>query len=156
MSSLIGTLEADVEISASADKFFGVMCTAPFKLTTIVPDIVKSCDLLDGLWGALGAITQWTYVFGGVTQTVVLAITSVNPFTKSVTYGLIKGDLSTEFSTFAVKINADQKLVGTTVHLTFTYVKLTDNVSTPQALLDLGVEVIKALGAYLTYAYNAV
>ncbi|GMJ04450.1 MLP-like protein 43, major latex protein like 43 [Hibiscus trionum] len=150
--SLIGTLEADVDIAASAQQFFGVMCNAPNQLTTIVPDIVKSCDLLDGLWGALGAITSWTYVLGGVTTTITLVIGAVNPITKSVTYGLIEGDLKSQFSTFAVQMDATQKIGGCTVHLAITYVKLTQDVSNPQALLDLGVQVIKGLGAYLAQA----
>ncbi|KAE8710286.1 MLP-like protein 34 [Hibiscus syriacus] len=47
-----GTLEADVEISASADKFFEVM-QRPIQADSIVPDIVKSaiCSMVYGeLW----------------------------------------------------------------------------------------------------------
>ncbi|KAK8582991.1 hypothetical protein V6N13_069757 [Hibiscus sabdariffa] len=150
--SLIGTLEADVDISATAQQFFAVMCNEPSQLTSIVPDIVISVDLLDGLWGALGAISSWTYVLGGVTSTITLLISAVNPITKSITYGLIEGDLKSQFSTFTVQMDATQKIVGSTVHLTVSYVKLTADVSTPQALLDLGVQVITELGAYLAQA----
>ncbi|KAK8582989.1 hypothetical protein V6N13_069755 [Hibiscus sabdariffa] len=150
--SLIGTLETDVDISATAQQFFEVMCNAPSQLTSIVPDIVKSVDLLDGLWGALGAISSWTYVLGGVNSTITLLISAVNPITKSVTYGLIEEDLKSQFSTFTVQMDATQKNVGSTVHLTMSYVKLTEDVSTPQALLDLGVQLITELDAYLARA----
>ncbi|KAK8582988.1 hypothetical protein V6N13_069754 [Hibiscus sabdariffa] len=150
--SLIGILEADVDISATAQQFFEVICNAPSQLTSIVPDIVKSVDLLDGLWGALGAISSWTYVLDGVTSTITLLISAVNPITKSITYGMIEGDLKSQFSTFTIQMDATQKIVGSTVHLTVSYVKLTEDVSTPQAQFDMGVQVITELGAYLAQA----
>ncbi|KAK6252275.1 hypothetical protein QUC31_013995 [Theobroma cacao] len=64
MSSLIGKVVADVEIRASAEKFYGVFCNTPSQLSSICPDVIQACHLLDGEWGRLGSITHWSYVHG--------------------------------------------------------------------------------------------
>ncbi|KAK5842482.1 hypothetical protein PVK06_004846 [Gossypium arboreum] len=56
MSSLTGTLEADVKIDASAEIFYGVICSSRRQLLSICPNVILAYDLLDGVWGSLGSI----------------------------------------------------------------------------------------------------
>ncbi|EOY01020.1 MLP protein 28 [Theobroma cacao] len=109
MSSLIGKVVADVEIRASAEKFYGVFCNTPSQLSSICPDVIQACHLLDGEWGRLGSITHWSYVHDGQAKVAKLIIESVDSTKNSITYGVIGGDLKNEFNSFTFKIEATQK-----------------------------------------------
>ncbi|XWS63939.1 hypothetical protein CRYUN_Cryun06bG0144400 [Craigia yunnanensis] len=152
MSSLIGKVEADVEISASAEQFYGVFCSTPSQLCSISPDVIQACDLLDGDWGNLGSITQWSYVHDGETKVVKLIVESADSANNSITNRVIEGNLKNEFSSFTAKIEATQKGEGSQVHLTLGYIKLNEDIEHPETLLEPGIQVFKVLGSYLTQA----
>ncbi|KAK6242323.1 Bet v I/Major latex protein - like 10 [Theobroma cacao] len=152
MSSLTGKLEGDVEISAPAEKFHGVICSAPSQLSSICPDVIQECKLLEGEWGELGSKTHWSYVHDGDAKVAQLTIESVDSTNNSVTYRVLGGDLANEFSVFKVKIEASQKDEGSKVHLTFNYIKQSLDVADPETLLELGKQVCKVVDAHLTQA----
>ncbi|OMO99738.1 hypothetical protein COLO4_13113 [Corchorus olitorius] len=150
MSILTGKLEGELEVSASAEKFYEVVCNKPTLLSTVVcPDLIPACDLLDGQWGILGSITQWTYVLGGEAKVAKMILESADSTNNSVTYRVLEGDLMLQFSLFSAKFTITPKEVGSLVSLTLDYIKLGLGVDPPQAMLELAIQVFKLLDAYL-------
>ncbi|XVF02861.1 hypothetical protein REPUB_Repub04eG0211100 [Reevesia pubescens] len=94
----------------------------------------------------------WVKHVDGVAKSAKLILELADPINYSITYGLIEGDLKSDFSSFIVKFEITPKDEGCTVRLTLGYVKLNQNVEPPQSLLELGSQVIKELGDYLAQA----
>ena len=63
-SSLVGKLETDVEIKASADKFHHMFAGKPHHVSKASPGNIQGCDLHEGDWGTVGSIVFWNYVHG--------------------------------------------------------------------------------------------
>ena len=63
-TSLVGKLEADVEIKASAGKFHDMFAGRQGKWLKATPGKIKTCELLEGDWGKLGSVVIWNYVHG--------------------------------------------------------------------------------------------
>lgn len=63
-SSLVGKLEADVEIKASADMFHHMFAGKPHHVSKASPGNIQGCDLHEGDWGKVGSIIYWNYVHG--------------------------------------------------------------------------------------------
>lgn len=59
--SLAGELEAVIEVKASADKVHEVFSCRPHIVTSISPQSVQSCELIEGEWGRPGAVICWTF-----------------------------------------------------------------------------------------------
>lgn len=59
--SLAGELEAVIEVKASADKVHEVFSCRPHIVTSISPQSVQSCELIEGEWGKPGAVICWTF-----------------------------------------------------------------------------------------------
>lgn len=66
-STLVGKLETDVEIKASAGKFHHMFAGRPHHVSKASPGKIKACDLHEGDWGKVGSIVYWNYVHGKYT-----------------------------------------------------------------------------------------
>lgn len=64
VSSLVGKLEVDVDIKASAGKFHHMFAGRPHHVSKASPGNIRSCDLHEGEWGKVGSIVFWNYVHG--------------------------------------------------------------------------------------------
>lgn len=62
-SSLVGKLEIDVDIRASAGKFHHMFAGRPHHVSKATSG-VQGCDLHEGDWGKVGSIIFWNYVHG--------------------------------------------------------------------------------------------
>ena len=63
-SCLLGKLEIEVEIKASAEKFHHMFAERPHHIPKATPGHIKGCDLHEGEWGKVGSIIVWNYVHG--------------------------------------------------------------------------------------------
>ncbi|CAH2066650.1 unnamed protein product [Thlaspi arvense] len=61
-SSLVGTLETEVEIKASAGQFHHMFAGRPHHVSKASPGTVQGCEIDDGDWGKVGSIIFWNYV----------------------------------------------------------------------------------------------
>jgi len=62
--SLVGKLETEVEIKASAGQFHHMFAGKPHHVSKASPGNIQSCDLHEGDWGTVGSIVFWNYVHG--------------------------------------------------------------------------------------------
>lgn len=62
-SSLEGELEVDVEIKASAKKFYQMLAGRPQDIAKATPDI-QGCAVREGEFGKVGSVIFWNYVLG--------------------------------------------------------------------------------------------
>ena len=67
-SSLVGKLETEVEIKASAGKFHHMFAGRPHHVSKASPGNIQGCDLHEGDWGKVGSIVYWNYVHGKSTS----------------------------------------------------------------------------------------
>lgn len=63
-TSLVGKLEADAELKASAGKFYQMFAGRLQDMPKATPGKIKSCELQEGDWGKVGLVVIWNYVQG--------------------------------------------------------------------------------------------
>ena len=69
--ALSGKLEADIEIKASAEKYFKIIKSQCEHLPNISSSNIQGVDLHEGEWDTHGSVKLWKYTVG-------MAITSNN------------------------------------------------------------------------------
>ena len=63
-SDLIGKLETDVEIKASATKFHDIFMKRPHHISNVSSEKIQGCELHEGEWGTVGSVIYWNYHHG--------------------------------------------------------------------------------------------
>ncbi|CAL9240213.1 unnamed protein product [Arabidopsis halleri] len=150
-SSLVGKLETDVEIKASADKFHHMFAGKPHHVSKASPGNIQSCDLHEGDWGTVGSIIFWNYVHDGEAKVAKERIEAVEPEKNLITFRVIDGDLMKEYKSFLLTIQVTPKPggPGSIVHWHLEYEKISDEVAHPETLLQFCVEVSKEIDEHL-------
>ena len=62
--SLVGKVEADVEIKAPPEKFHELFSSRPHHISNVSPGKIQGCALHEGDWGKEGTVLFWDYVHG--------------------------------------------------------------------------------------------
>ncbi|AEE35121.1 MLP-like protein 28 [Arabidopsis thaliana] len=150
-SSLVGKLETDVEIKASADKFHHMFAGKPHHVSKASPGNIQGCDLHEGDWGTVGSIVFWNYVHDGEAKVAKERIEAVEPDKNLITFRVIEGDLMKEYKSFLLTIQVTPKPggPGSIVHWHLEYEKISEEVAHPETLLQFCVEVSKEIDEHL-------
>ncbi|WZZ33189.1 hypothetical protein YC2023_016590 [Brassica napus] len=170
-SSLVGKLETDVEIKASAGQFHHMFTGKPHHVSKASPGNIQGCDLHEGDWGKPGSIILWNYVHGKLTFNLKPILTikryivgadgeakvakerieAVEPEKNLITFRVIEGDLMKEYKSFLLTIQVTPKHggAGSIVHWHLEYEKISDEVAHPETLLQFCVEVSKEIDEHL-------
>ncbi|CAF2139341.1 unnamed protein product [Brassica rapa] len=151
-SSLVGKLETEVEIKASAGKFHHMFAGRPHHVSKASPGNIQGCDLHEGDWGKVGSIVYWNYVHGNVLSSVAKErIEAVEPEKNLITFRVIEGDLMKEYKSFLLTIQVTPKHggPGSIVHWHLEYEKISEEVAHPETLLQFCVEVSKEIDEHL-------
>jgi hypothetical protein len=150
-SSLVGKLETDVEIKASADKFHHMFAGKPHHVSKASPGTIQGCDLHEGDWGTVGSIVFWNYVHDGEAKVAKERIEAVEPDKNLITFRVIEGDLMKEYKSFLLTIQVTPKPggPGSIVHWHLEYEKISEEVAHPETLLQFCVEVSKEIDEHL-------
>ncbi|KAJ8770067.1 hypothetical protein K2173_010112 [Erythroxylum novogranatense] len=150
--SLLGKLEADVEIKAPADKFHEVFSCRPHHVNTMSPDKIHGVDLHQGDWGKEGTVITWNYNHDGVKKTAKQIVEAIDDKNNSTTFRVIDGDLMKEYKDFTAIVQATPQPSGdgSVVHWTFIYEKLNHQIPDPATLLEFAVHLSKDIDANLT------
>ncbi|KAG2322355.1 hypothetical protein Bca52824_015568 [Brassica carinata] len=137
-SSLVGKLEADVEIKASAGQFHHMFAGRPHHVSKASPGKVKGCDLHEGDWDGEAKVAKER-------------IETVEPEKNLITFRVIEGDLMIKYKSFSITIQVTPKHggPGSIVHWHFEYEKISDEVAHPETLLQFCVEVSKEIDEHL-------
>ncbi|XP_010415784.1 PREDICTED: MLP-like protein 43 [Camelina sativa] len=150
-SSLVGKLETEVEIKASAGKFHHMFVERPHHVSKATPDKIHGCELHEGEWGKVGSIVIWNYVFDGKARMVKDRIEAVEPEKNLIKFRVIEGDLMEEYKSFFVTIQVTPKHgeSGSVVHWHFEYEKINEEVVHPENLLQFAVGMSKEIDEHL-------
>ncbi|XP_019093825.1 PREDICTED: MLP-like protein 43 [Camelina sativa] len=150
-STLVGTLETEVEIKASAGKFHQMFAERPHHVSKATPDKIHGCDLHEGDWGKVGSIVIWNYVIDGKASMVKDRIEAVEPEKNLIKFKVIEGDLMEEYKSFFVTIQVTPKHggSGSVVHWHFEYEKINEEVAHPENLLQFAVGMSKEIDEHL-------
>ncbi|KAG2281488.1 hypothetical protein Bca4012_049966 [Brassica carinata] len=150
-SSLVGKLETDVEIKASAGQFHHMFTGKPHHVSKASPGNIQGCDLHEGDWGKPGSIILWNYVHDGEAKVAKERIEAVEPEKNLITFRVIEGDLMKEYKSFLLTIQVTPKHggAGSIVHWHLEYEKISDEVAHPETLLQFCVEVSKEIDEHL-------
>ncbi|KAF8098667.1 hypothetical protein N665_0261s0032 [Sinapis alba] len=150
-TSLVGKLESDVEIKASAEKFHHMFAGRLHHLPKATPDKIQNCELQEGDWGKVGSVVIWSYVHDGVATVTKDRVEAVDPEKNLITFRVIEGDLLKKYKSFVNTIQVTPKHggEGSIVHWDLEYEKVNEEVGHPDTLLQLSVEVSKDIDEYL-------
>ncbi|CAI9096005.1 OLC1v1032065C1 [Oldenlandia corymbosa var. corymbosa] len=151
MTSLIGKIVTKTEVKSSPDAIYDIFAHKPFELITVAPDIFKSLDLIDGLWGVLGCVLSITYIDGGGSHEIRDTIVAIDDAKKTVTYMIIAGDLLSLYTTISATFQAETDSDGKNfVTWTMDYVKLLPTSPEPTSLMDVVVSSVKEIDAKIS------
>ncbi|EOA35840.1 hypothetical protein CARUB_v10021082mg [Capsella rubella] len=150
-SSLVGKLETEVEIKASAGKFHHMFAERPHHVSKATPDKIHGCELHEGDWGKVGSIVVWNYVIDGKASVVKDRIEAVEPEKNLIRFRVIEGDLMKEYNNFVITIQVTPKHggSGSVVHWHFEYEKINEEVAHPENLLQFAVGMSKEIDEHL-------
>ncbi|XP_010415778.1 PREDICTED: MLP-like protein 31 [Camelina sativa] len=152
VSSLVGKLETDVEIKASAGKFHHMFAEKPHHVSTASPGHIQNCELHEGEWGKVGTVVIWNYVHDGVAKVAKERIEALEPEKNLITFRVIEGDLMKEYKSFVITIQGTPKHggPGSIVHWHLEYEKISEEVAHPETLLQFCVDMSKGIDEYLS------
>ncbi|CAN7130013.1 unnamed protein product [Brassica rapa subsp. narinosa] len=150
-TSLVGKLEADVEIKASAGKFHDMFAGRQGKWLKATPGKIKTCELLEGDWGKLGSVVIWNYVHDGEAAMTKKRVEAVDPEKNLIKFRVIEGDMMKDFKSFVSTIQVIPKHgePGSVVKWHMEYEKIIVDAGHPETFLQLAVEISKDIDEYL-------
>ncbi|KAK4261732.1 hypothetical protein QN277_004689 [Acacia crassicarpa] len=148
---MVSTLEASVELNASALKFLEIFSTKVYELATISPDIVQSLEIVSGAWGSIGLTILVDYTIDGIAQVAKMELASLNLLDLSLTFKVIEGDLLKVYNSFDVILKVTPNVLsGSVVNWTFEYEKPSSDTPDPNSLMEAAVQVSKDVDAYVS------
>ncbi|CAE5963729.1 unnamed protein product [Arabidopsis arenosa] len=163
-SSLVGKLEALVEIKSSAGKFHHMVSGKPHHITKAAPGHIQGCELHEGEWGKVGTVVIWNYFHGkiesnditnsridGEAKVAKERIEALEPEKNLITFRVLEGDMTKEYKsiTFTIQVTPKQGGPGSIVHWLLEYEKISEEVAHPETLLQFCVEMSKGIDEYL-------
>ncbi|KAG2313061.1 hypothetical protein Bca4012_027641 [Brassica carinata] len=150
-SSLLGKLEIELEIKASAENFHHMFAERPHHIPKAAPSHVKACDLHEGEWGKVGSIIVWNYVHDGEPKVAKDIIEAVDREKNLFKMRVIEGDLMKEYKNFVLTIQATPKHEGSgsIVHWHIEYEKISEEVAHPETLVQLLTEMSLGIDEHL-------
>ncbi|XP_050232660.2 MLP-like protein 28 [Mercurialis annua] len=149
--ALVGKLEGEVEIKASAEHFHDVFSCRPHHVNVMSPDKIQGCDLHEGEWGKHDTIISWNYTHDGVAKVAKELVEKIDDENLSTTFKVIEGDLLNEYKEFRLIVKATPKEGGgSLVHWTLTYEKLHEGIPDPHSLLEFCLHTSKDICSHLS------
>ncbi|XP_014500391.1 MLP-like protein 28 [Vigna radiata var. radiata] len=148
--SQIQKVEANVHIKASADQFHDVLSNRTHHIANIFPKVVKSVEIHKGEWGTEGSIISWSYSHDGKICVAKEVVESIEKEKNKTVFKVIDGDLLKHYKNFKLIVQATPKEDGSVVNWVLEYEKQNSHTPDPYTLLELGIEMTKEIGAYLT------
>ncbi|XP_021911714.1 MLP-like protein 43 [Carica papaya] len=150
--SLLGKLEAHLEIKAPPEKFHEIFTHKPHHVSSITPDKIHGCDLHDGEWGTVGSIICWTYFHDGKKKIGKKIVEAIDFGKHLIKFKVIEGDVMEEYKSFSITIQLTPKEngEGSIAHWLLEYEKISEEVAHPETLLTFILDISKDIDAHLT------
>ncbi|XP_054810307.1 MLP-like protein 28 [Prosopis cineraria] len=151
--SVVGSLEADLDLNTSAAKFLEIFSTRIYELVTVSPDFIQSIEIVQGQLGTAGFVFLAHYsLLDGMAQVSKVVVESINLTDVSMTFKVIEGDLLDVYNSFVIylKLTPNILSVGSVLHWTSEHEKPTADTVDPTSLMEVAIRVSKDIDAYVT------
>ncbi|XP_009349512.1 MLP-like protein 28 [Pyrus x bretschneideri] len=150
----IAKMEVQAEIKASADKFYEIFLSKGYLLPKMCPNVIKDLQVIQGDWGSVGSVKQWTYFAAdNVSEVSRETIEAIDEKSKSVTFRTVGGQLAKCYKSFKATVQVTPKVSGgcssSSVKWTVEYEKLTEGVPVPHKYMDFLVLLTNNIDAHL-------
>ncbi|XP_054775714.1 MLP-like protein 28 [Prosopis cineraria] len=145
---LLGMVEVDVHIDASADKFHELFSSRPHHIPNISPGNIRDV-VLEGSLGKVGSIITWHYVLEGKNCVAKDVIEVVDAEKNLVIMRVMEGDILKDCKRMQKSVQAIPKDKGSVVRVTLEYEKLKGHVPDPHSLTQMMAQVAKHIGSHL-------
>ncbi|KAF5450585.1 hypothetical protein F2P56_030920 [Juglans regia] len=150
MSQLVGKVDIEVEIKASARAFYEVHTERLYDSPKLCPHYIPRVDLVEGGWRDVGSVMDWYLLWEGKTVISKEIYEHKDDEKLSVTFKVIGGLLMEAFKSFKFIIQATPKdKGGCLVRWTLEYEKLKEDVPDPKEMLNFAAELTKEMDANL-------
>ncbi|KAF8404880.1 hypothetical protein HHK36_009775 [Tetracentron sinense] len=152
-----GKLGFQMDLKASADKFYGSIRDNTTLFPKIFPDKFKSIQVLEGDGWSVGTVRFWTYALDNITESqgnlidlvAKEKIEAADEANKSATFSIFEGDLSNFYKNIIVKLYVTPKSEGSSVNWCMDFEKVSKEVPDPNLYQDFVINIFKDLDAYL-------
>ncbi|XP_047158041.1 MLP-like protein 43 [Vigna umbellata] len=149
--TLSGKVEAEVDIKASADKFFHVFRKQLQHLPNISSERIHSAVLHEGDWENDDAVKHWEFSIEGKKTSAKEKIEVVDDDNKTITFSVFDGEIGESYKSLRATLQTIDKENGGIVKWTYEYEKLSENIRgpSPESILDFAVFVTKDIDDHL-------
>ncbi|KAM5567000.1 MLP-like protein 31 [Rosa sericea] len=149
----IAKMQVEAEIKASAEKFYEIFRSKGYLLPKICPDMIKDLRVLEGDWGTVGSVKQWTYVAAGNSEIAKETVEAMDEKAKSITFKTVDGSLLKVYKNMKATVQVTAKAGGcSSVKWSIEYEKLNEDSPPPNKYLDFVLILNKKVDAYLLKA----
>ncbi|KAK4264017.1 hypothetical protein QN277_029359 [Acacia crassicarpa] len=145
---LMGKVEVDVHINASAEKFHEMFSGKPHHIPNVSPGRIKHA-IIEGSWGKVGSVITWHYVHEGKNCVAKEVIEALDADKNLITLRVVEGDVLKDYKSLNVTFHAIPKDKGSLVHVSMEYEKLWGHIPDPHSLMDLATELARDIDAHL-------
>ncbi|CAJ1932478.1 unnamed protein product [Sphenostylis stenocarpa] len=151
---LSGKVEGEVEIEASAEKFFHVFRKQIHNLPNISSERIHGAQVHEGDWENLGSVKHWEFSIEGKRRSAKEKIEVIDDDNKTITYSLFDGEITESYKSLRCTLQVIEKENGGIVKWTLEYEKLSENITaaSPDLYLDFAVKVTKDIDDHLLKA----
>ncbi|ESW25296.1 hypothetical protein PHAVU_003G023600 [Phaseolus vulgaris] len=150
--SLSGKVEGEVEIQASADKFFHIFRKKLHHVPNISSERIHAAKVHEGDWENVGSVKHWDITIEGKKTSVKEKIEAIDDDNRILTYSLFDGEISESYKSFKGTLQViDKENNGGIVKWTFEYEKLSENITaaSPESYLEFASVVTKDIDDHL-------
>ncbi|QCD89656.1 MLP-like protein 43 [Vigna unguiculata] len=148
---LSGKVEAEVEIKASAEKFFHVFRKQLQHLPNISSQRIHSAVVHEGDWENVDAVKHWEFTVEGKKTSAKEKIEVVDDANKTIIFSIFDGEIGESYKSLRATLQTIDKENGGIVKWTYEYEKLSENITapSPQSFLDFVILVTKDIDDHL-------
>ncbi|KAG8382753.1 hypothetical protein BUALT_Bualt05G0110100 [Buddleja alternifolia] len=145
---LKGKLTVEKEIKCHGDVFHDLFRHKPHHLANITPDHIKSCDLHEGEFGAVGSVTLWKYTDEGKEKYRKAVLEAIDEEKKLLKFKAVDGDVLQIYQKYTTTIHVDSNGDDHLVTWTIAYEKLSEDSPDPVSHLNLAINLTKEIEAH--------
>ncbi|OAY29251.1 MLP-like protein 28 [Manihot esculenta] len=144
----IEKMEVKTQIKSSSDKFFEILRSKTYLLPKICPEIINDIQTIQGDWGTIGSVRQWTYVAGNC-EKIKERIEAIDEKTRSITFNFLEGDVLNYYKSYKASLEVTTMDEVSLAKWTLEYEKKDDHIPPPHKYLELLANFNKAVDSYL-------
>ncbi|KAB1205735.1 hypothetical protein CJ030_MR7G028080 [Morella rubra] len=149
--ALKGKLEAELELKASADKFYSIFRSQAHQVPNATPDIIQHVAVHEGDWETHGSVKVWKYTVEGKAE-VFKEVVEFDDANRAATLVGVDGDVMKIYKTYKGTFQVTPKGDGSLAKLTMEYETLTADAPPPTKYFIMMINMTKDIDAHVVKA----